>query len=500
MTSTPARTRGVHSLKVGTIAQTLPLFAGYGVSLLTTPYVVARLGLIDFGIWSMTAAFAQPAVMFDLGITRANDRYVALFHAREDVDSERSASGVCMTVLVGLAGILFATALFIPGFVDQFLQTDNASLTRDLLLCAVTMIVCGMFARAFAGCAFGHGRQVWANAGLAVQGVGQAVGGVIGLITEPTLRGFAVGTAAGSCVGLGAVIAAILYDEHKIVVGRPRLALAREMIAYGLVGQVRGVADVVMIQAPKLIAGSLLGPAAAGVYELGSRLVQGAVTFGSAASGAVFVEFTRNFAVNGMDGILDRYAHLTRRNAAVTLFLPFLLCATSFSVVPLWLGKRHFAVVMILVVLAVAITVRLAANVCVTGFLAMGRPGVVGATAMGSAVMTVALAIPLTHAFGFKGLIAAFGCGIAIGNLLSVWYLQKRLGVSMTEFYGAVRGPFAVGLFATIAAMPIGIIASPHDRASALIPFVLSSAVFVMSYGLLGRYFDQLPSVRGGWR
>lgn len=490
----------VHSLKLGATAQTLRLFAGYGANLLTTPYVVHRLGVADFGIWSMTGAFAQSAVMLDLGVSRANDRYVALFHTRGDHAAERSAAGVCMTVLAVLGCVLFAVSVLAPSAFESLLHTGDPTLVTLLLVSAVTMLICGMFARALAGGSFGRGRQVWSNVGLAALGVAQAMGGVIALIVTPTLASFAIGTAVGSVVGLAAVIGAILVDEGRIVIGRPTLALGREMLSYGVVGQVRGIADIVMIQSPKLIAGVLLGPAAAGVYELGSRLVQGAVTFGSAASEALFVHLTRGFAANGQEGIVEQYPRLAMRNAAVTLFVPLFLCATSFSLVPLWLNERHFDVILVLVVLATATTVRMAGNVCVTAFLAMGRPGVVGAVMMASAAVTVLFAIVLARAFGFAGIIAAFGICIATGGVLAVWILQMRMGVPFLDFYLAVRGPFTVGLLATCAAIPVGIISAPDDRRSALIPFVVSAVVFSTVYAVIGRRRDYLPSFRKGWQ
>jgi O-antigen/teichoic acid export membrane protein len=490
----------VHSLKLGAAAQVLRLIAAYGVGLLTTPYVVSRLGLHDFGIWSLTGAFAQSAVMLDLGVARACDRYVAVFHARGDVENERCAVGVCMTVLVGLGFVLFGIPLLITTPIDHFLRTEDPALVRILILSAVTMLLCGMFARGLAGASFGRGRQLGANAGLAVFGAAQAIAGVVALFVSPTLRSFALGSAAGAVLGLGAVIVAILIDERQIVIGRPRAALAREMMSYGIIGQARAVADIIMIQSPKMIAGAVIGPEAAGIYELGSRLAQGAVTFGSATSEALFVHLTRAYALGGEADIVAQYSRLARRNAAVTIFLPLLLCATSVSVIPLWLGRPGHGVVIVLAVLAAATTVRTATNVCTTSFLAMGRVGILGATTMASAVLSVALAFPLAHEFGLKGIAAAFGGGIVVGNLVSVWFLQSQLGISMKEFLHAVRGPFALGIVACVAALPIGLIAMPQGRPSALIPFLLSGAIFCAIYAIFGRKRDYLPRFTGGWQ
>jgi hypothetical protein len=197
---------------------------------------------------------------------------------------------------------------------------------------------------------------------------------------------------------------------------------------------------------------------------------------------------------------MAQYSRLTRRNAAVAIFLPLVLCATSFSTVPLWLGERPDGVVMVLAALAPAVAVRVSTNVCTSSMIALGRNGILCATAVASAAIAIALAIPLTQAFGFKGMVAAFACWIVVGNLLGVWFLQSRMGISMTEYLRAIRGPFAVGIVATLAALPIGIITMPQDRASALIPFLLSTAIFCTIYAILGWRLHYLPRFRGGWQ
>jgi O-antigen/teichoic acid export membrane protein len=490
--------RGVQSLKLGAAAQILPLIAGSGVNLLATPYVVIRLGLHDFGIWSITAAIAQCAAMFDFGLSRAANRYVALFHARGDIQNERSVVGVCLTALIGFSGVLYAVPLLIPGLLNQILRTRDAALAQFLVVSAMTMLICGLLGRALAGASNGRGRFVAANIGVAVLAVAQVVGGVVALAGSPTLRSFALGTAVGSGVGLCAVVATILFDEHRIVIGRPKAALAREILTYGIKVWVFGAADIMKFQSGKLIAGIVIGPAAAGAYELGSRLVQGAQTFGAAASVALTTHLTRAYALGGKAEIVAQYSRLTRRNAAVAISLPLLLCATSFSAVPLWLGERHDGVVMVLAGLAPGVAVSVSTGVCSASMLAIGRSGTIAGVAIVATALGVALALPLAQAFGFKGIVAAYGCWIIVSDLLGLWFLQSRMGISLTEYLRAIRGPFALGTVATLAALPIGIIAMPQDRASALVPFLLSSAIFCTIYAILGWQLDYLPRFRGG--
>jgi O-antigen/teichoic acid export membrane protein len=491
----PQQVAGVQSLKIGAIAQILPLIAAYGLNLLATPYVVSQLGLRDFGVWAMTGAIAQYAGLFDLGVSRAANRYVALFHARGDAESDRSVVGICLVAILGLGALLFAIAALFAGAAEKFLRTGDPALTRFLLLCAVTMLMCGLLARMLAAASFGRGRQVPANIGLAALGVAQVVGGVVALSFAATLRNFAIGTAVGAALGLCAVVVAIVIDEGRITIGRPRAALAREIMVFGMKGQAVGAADVVLFQSGKLIAGIVIGPAAAGAYELGIRLVQGVQAFGSVASVAITTHLTRAYATGGVSEIFTQYSRLTRRNAAVAIFLPFLLGTTAFSAVPLWLGERQEAVVTVAAAFAFSIAVNVSTAVCCATMFAIGRSGIIAATSAAEATISVILAIPMAVAFGFNGLVAAYASWIALSNLLGVWFLQSRIGISMRDFLGAISGPFAVAITASIVALPINLVAAPHDRASAIVPFLASSAAFCTVYIALGRRLDYLPRI-----
>jgi O-antigen/teichoic acid export membrane protein len=483
----------IQSLRVGATSQILPLLASYGVNLLATPYVVGRLGLHDFGIWAMTGAMAQYAALLDMGAARAAQRFVALFHARGESEKDRAVVGICVSLALGLGAILATIAFFGAHLAQKVLHTGDSALTRFLLLCSVVILTCGLVARILAAASFGRGRQLPPNVGLALLGASQLVGGVTALATEGTLRGFAIGTASGAIVGLCVVVVVIYLDEGRITIGRPRIHLAREIVVFGVHSQVAGAADVVLYQSGKLIAGIVIGPAAAGAYELGIRLIQGVQAFGGAVSVAINTHLTRAYATAGMDGIREQFSRLTRRNAAVAIFLPSLLGATAVSAVPLWLGGGHESAIIVAGALAFGISVNVATGVCTATMYAIGRPDLAGIEGAVYAALSVVLAIPCAIAFGFNGLVAAYACWIPLGNLLGLWFLQSRVGVSLKAFVRAVAGPFGVAILATALALPINLLAAPETRADAIAPFFASSAVFCAVYIALGTKLDYLP-------
>jgi hypothetical protein len=109
----------------------------------------------------------------------------------------------------------------------------------------------------------------------------------------------------------------------------------------------------------------------------------------------------------------------------------------------------------------------------------------------------VLLAIPLAMTFGFGGLVSAYAGWIVLGNLGGVWFLQTRIGISMSDFLRAIAGPFAIATLAAMVATPISVMAAPGSRADAITPFLLSSLIFCAVYLGLGWRLDYLPRFRG---
>lgn len=483
----------VQALKLGAAAQTLPLVSSYGLNMLATPYILAELGLHNFGIWSVTAGIVQYLALGDLGVARAANRYVALYHARGDKASEGSVVAVCAIALAGLSIVLYAVPAFFSGLLDYVLRVGDVELVSSLLYASITALAFALVVRTLTSISIGRGRQVPANIGLSAFGIAQIIGGIIALVQEPSLLNFAWGTTAGAAIGFVVVVVIIFIDEGPTTVGRPSWRLAREVLLYGSKGQILGAADIVWYQSGKVIAGILIGPSAAGAYELGIRLIKGAQAFGAAASVALTTHLTRQFAVSGQSAIKATYAALTQRNAAVAIFPPLLLGATALTLVPLWLGNQQHTVSLVVVAFSLGVAANVSTGVCTATFMAVGRAGIVGVAALTSALIGVILALLLGRAWGINAIVWSFALWLLVSTFLQMMYLHRRIDINVSVFFRSTAGPFAVGAVASIPPAVIGLLASPTDRASALVPFVVSSAVFIAIFAGLGWTRGYLP-------
>lgn len=485
----------IQSLKAGAAAQMLPILAGYGANLIATPYVLMRLGLHDFGVWSITGAIAQYAALFDLGVSRATNRYVALFSAKGDNRSEGAVVGICITGIAVLGALLLGLVLPTSSAVNSIIGAATPAIASHLLVCAISIMITGLLARVFAAASVGRGRQVPAVVGVAILSTLQVLGGVFALALTPSLTAFATGTALGAISGFGIVLSIILVDERRIVIGMPRAALAREILAYGINAQISVAGDIVRLQSGKLIAGILIGPAAAGVFELATRLAMGAQAFGAASATAMTPYLTREYIAGGIEKIRTQYERLTQRNTAVVILVPFALFATATSAIPLWLGRSNDDVLLVLLALTPSIAINVSTGVCTSTLSALGRPGVVAQVTVVAAILQVAAGVALGSRYGLIGIAIAFAVGGPLIELIGLWYMHRRLLISVKMFIRGCSGPYVVGIVALAVAAPVSILIRPFDRVSALCPFIASTMLFGFTYVALGWTLAYLPRI-----
>ncbi|MUL76163.1 lipopolysaccharide biosynthesis protein [Mycolicibacterium sp. CBMA 226] len=485
--------RGIQSLKAGSAAQVVSIVAGFGVQLLTTPYVLFKLGLHDFGVWSITGAIAQYGALFDLGVSRAASRYVAVFHSKGEPRNEGRVVAVCVATLFGVAAMLSGLVLLTSQLIAPVLGLRDPRQAGTLLLVAVAILFVGLLARVLAAASIGRGRTVPPLTAVAIMSALQALGGVAVLAEAPSLLGFAYGTLGGISLGLVVVIVVILADEGRITFAMPNKKIAREIFAYGISSQIAALGDLLLFQSGKLVAGALIGPSAAGVYELASRPAMAAQVLGASPGTALMPHLTRIYVSGGLGGILTEYEHLTRRNTSVALLIPFAMAATAVAAIPVWLNGPHLDVVAVLLALLIGISVNVSTSTCTCTLLAMGRPVMIAKVTAVAGVLQLIAAVLATKFFGFTGLTVAIAVGVPVTKLAGLWLMQASAHIPQRFYLRAAGGPYAIAILAALLAAPIGLLTMPQNRQSAIVPFIFSALVYASIYLFLGWRCGYLP-------
>lgn len=485
--------RRFQSLKLGVAVQAMPLVLGHGVNLLTTPYILSKIGLQNFGIWTIVSTLAYYASIFDFGTSSAVRRYVAVYHALSDKKNERAVIGLAVTVAMCVGFTLSGLVFIFAAALDRVLRTQDVHLARLLGLCATAILVTTMLSRSLAAVSVGRGRYVAGSFGLTTALLMQFSGGTLAVIMNPSLLSYAQGTVIGAILGFAGVMLIVLIDGGNFAIGIPNRHLFRDISRFVSATLISSVGDLLLMQSGKLITGLTLGPAAAGIYEIATRLAIGAQLLGVTSTNVLVPHITRAYVNGGMLQAVAQYEHLTRRNTSVALFPPFAIAATAYSAIPLWLNYTDATILWLLLAMLPGIAVNVSTAVCSSTLLATRRPGLIVIPSVIAGLLQFFFTIIMVHGYGLHGAALAFGMGISVFQLAGLWFMQSRIGIPMPQYLRAVAGPFVVATISALAPFGINLIAAPTNRSSALVPFIASLALFAITYLLLGWRVGCLP-------
>lgn len=425
-----------NSLVANTVSQIVPLVAGYGLQLVATPLIVSKLGLLQFGIWSITGAVAQYGALLDFGVSRAITRFIAVHHANDDRRAERAARAIAigsLTILYSAMAILTIPAAIVLDHVIK--GSPGVGSLNIILLGSVTMLGATLLARAFAAFSFGRHRMVSANLALAVANVFTVAAGVIGLFIKPDLTTFATASAIGAIFGLIVTIMTVWRSERELRISKPTSSEISEVLRFGVKGQATSVSDLFVLQLPKLALGLILGPTAAGVYEIGSRLAMGGRALGVAMFMSLTPDYSRSFAVEGIDGVRARWSR-TSLVFTTAAMMPILMIGTTASpLVNLWLGQPNEQVVVVVVGLAGAFAINLATGTQTIAANAVNRPGLVARSSLLGAVISATLIVPAIHILGILGALITVGTAFGLAAVYETWMVIRLFAVAPVEFF-----------------------------------------------------------------
>jgi O-antigen/teichoic acid export membrane protein len=387
--------------------------------LVSLPVVYARLGATEFGIWVVLSGLATAIALADLGLGSAIVREVASSVHDGAIRRARIALGIGLVWGIALAvvgaGVILAAW---PWLVSLLHLSGAASAARWAVMALLLGVLMDGLALPWRGVLEGTQRYTalsWVTAGTGVLGACLAV---LAVRTGGGLKELAISVAV-TCAVRACLVVAV---AHRYVASMtPTLAGVtrddlRSVGGYGLRVQVTSASGAVNVELDRFILAGFFGPAVAGGFDLGGRLVNLARLVPAYALVALFPMAVSRTAELGPDW-LDRFnltatKYLTACAAvgAAALFV----CADP--LIRLWLGQPNRWAAVNVMILAPAYALNLAAGAIGILSRVEGRPGRETGYAVLTVVLNLALTWPLLHLLGPSGVPLATAIGVAVGT------------------------------------------------------------------------------------
>jgi O-antigen/teichoic acid export membrane protein len=408
--------------------------------LVSAPFLIARLGLQQYGIWMLVTAIIGSMGNLSAGFGDATVKYVSAHRGRNDMAAVERAMRATLAinlVLGGTLGLLIVVAARTlvehvfkvpPAYYDEATRAIQISGFVVLARSLETVFVGTLRAFERYGPAVRWnvaGRTAVVTSAIVLAALGHSVDSImlaslLVAVTTLTLQAYSAGRVIGRMVLLPSL-------------NREGL---REIASFGCFSWLQGLASVLFTYADRFIVAGFVSMDALAIYTVCVQITQ--PIHGVFASGFnfLFPHLSTRIGKADIDGArrLIRYMRWMNIAAAIGFIAPFLVAGKWFLTV--WLGQRFAAGFPILALLAISFGILGASVVPHYALLALGRVRFVSATTVTAGLVSLLVTVIATSLIGVKG--AALG-RLVFSSVVAVALLPK-LSASMTTSAFAVEG------------------------------------------------------------
>lgn len=424
MTVGPARAL-VSGMGFSGLAQIAPLLT----NLALTPYLIHRLGLDRFGVWSLILVFLATLTVLDGGVGASLARFYAYHGVRGDQDATGRlvvgsvsvflALGALVTGLAALIGPRVVTALDVPhrltAEAGQLLLVLGPLLTLALISnSAIALLQANARFRSLAAVSAGS----CLTYAVAVTAVVHDGHDLLPLALLTTLR-YALVTIGGFCAG------ARHFRLRRPLLPRP--AERRVFVGYASRMQLSGFTVFLNGEIDALVVAVLLPVRYVGIYAAGYQAATALRSLPLYAFPPILTRMTHVYASRGLPGAVADFHVLQSRWLPAVLTYGTVTTAAVGPAVVVWLGPGLALSGAVAAVLLTGYVVQVAFTGMRTCFVrAIGRPGLETRYSWCSTAVNLALTVPLTVLAGVVGVVLATAIGLVAGSLYLV-LLCRRL-------------------------------------------------------------------------
>ncbi|MGZ0711698.1 lipopolysaccharide biosynthesis protein (plasmid) [Coraliomargarita sp. W4R53] len=385
---------------------------GFGTTL-----VLARiLAPEDFGLFAMTIAIVGLAeILRDFGFMNAAVQAPTLSQAQR-------SNLFWLNTLLG-AGLGFALAVMSPLIADFFGEPRLVELARAI---AVVFVLNGVSVQFKANLV----RDLRITRVNVAETVAQALGAIAAVIAA--FAGAEYWALAAQQLVVAAVALMLLMVMARWVPGLPARAPMKKLFVYGWNLTLQQALTYVVRNVDTIAIGRQFGATSLGFYDRAYQLLM--IPIGQFNAPLTRVAVPTLSRLWNAGGDFERYLHVAQKVAAfVTVPVFAILVGYGTPVVEILLGEGWAVAGVALQLLAVGGIFRSLMQVTYWAYLSSGATGIMLRFDM-IALPLVAVAIVAGLPWGIYGVAAAHSIGYAVYWFAGLWWMCRKLGLSLTPF------------------------------------------------------------------
>jgi len=426
------------------------------IGLILTPLVVRACGVEGLGLWSASWSLAHTTNLLDLGVGASYARFSSRAIALSDTESLNRTLGAGSGFHVALGALIALGALVLGPRALGVVAPGGAlaSQVPMVFACTLATVVLRTVLSGYRGVVAGAQRLDLLGRIGSVVSVLEGCGAALALVSGWGVSGMAVNSLlwGGAASFAEALVAHRLVPGLRVVPFRAGRDEWTDLLSFGLRIQAVRAAEILGAHVPRLTLAFGPGLAAAGVYDLGSRIA-GVLQLSSLPL-PVIQPMAGRLAALGEEGKLRALVERATRYVAI-LAVPcvtFVLLDAE-AILRAWTGREVPPASAIAArLLAVSLTIAYMLSPLRLVLRGMGRPGIEAASALCGSLLQMTLALVVAGSFGAPGVAAAALAAAAVsGSILGFGAHRAAPGLARSAAR-ALPVPLFAGLCGCLAA------------------------------------------------
>jgi len=473
----------------GAIISYISIFLNIVISLVYTPWMINKVGVSDYGLYSLVVAFLS-YFMLDFGLSGTITRFISKYRAEGNEKKVSNMLGITAKVY-----LFFDTIIFLILFVLYFFLSDifGGLTSVELERLKVMYCIAGIFSllsflfKPVSGAMMAYEFFVENKLLDLVVRVGTVVLIVIALLLDGNVYHIVFITGA---VGFGtAVVRYLFFSKKSRIKINWRYFEKGELIAlfsYSAWILVIQLAQMFRLSLVPTILGILSDTTEISVFSVGKNLEGMVYTIAAALNGLFLPVVSRMVHSGDRKGIME----LMIRVGRIQLYIIFLIFAGFFVFgelfMNLWVGETfqasYYVFLFLVFVNVISLTLQIAMDVVYAEN--MVKPAAL--RVLVSSLIGLVLSIIAAPRFGALGCAAATGIALVLTQILYIQFYQKKMGLDMKQFFN--RCHFKILPLLTIYSIVVFII-QRYLPINGWIGLLVAMGIYTLGYFLIAWFF-----------
>lgn len=461
------------------------------VALLLTPYILHKLEVQIFAVWSLVFVVANYLGVLDFGIRTSFAKYIAEYHTKEDQNSINAVITCGIIFYLAFSLFVIGLTLFLRGPIISLLQIPSSIYEESMfaILGMVLILSLNNTFSIFEAVLVGLQRMDVQNKIMIFASVFNVVGTFFFLEKGFGIRGLVINYGIVSLV----IIALNIYFSYRLL-PYIRIGLSwmdkeifKILFNYGIKMQICNFAAIIYLQADKIILSHFLGLNFVTFYELGQKAANAIKMLPMLMISALVPAVSELEASNDKEKLKQLYARGSKYISLTVFPLIFLSALVASDLINLWVGDKFGLAILTFQVLMIGYGINVLTGMGTSIVRGIGKPEYETRYAVLTLIMQLTLSIILVQIFGFRGILASV---LITAFVVSLYFLLTFHKLLKQDFKSFARATYLKPVIASSIAFAIAFGASYHlpgliswqGRLGYSVGLLLKSIVFLVSF------------------